>query len=158
MGRAVDPELILRNVVKDLYDGVPMDEVRRGAILSARALIEEDPAYSYVTARLLLHSIRHEVLGEEATQADMRRRYAEYFPGFIDSGIAAGLLDPRLRQFDLQSLGAALDSEPRPQVRLPWPADAIRPVLPPRGRSSHRAPAGLLYARRDGLGPERSGA
>ncbi len=110
LGRAVDAELILRNVVKDLYDGVPMDEVRRGAILSARALIEEDPAYSYVTARLLLHSIRYEVLGDEATQADMRSRYAEYFPGFIDSGISAGLLDPRLRQFDLQSLGAALDS------------------------------------------------
>ncbi len=109
LGRAVDAELILRNVVKDLYDGVPMDEVRRGAILSARALIEEDPAYSYVTARLLLHSIRYEVLGEEATQADMRSGYAEYFPGFIDSGISAGLLDPRLQQFDLQSLGMALD-------------------------------------------------
>ena len=37
LGRAVDAELILQNVVKDLYDGVPMDEVRRGAILSARA-------------------------------------------------------------------------------------------------------------------------
>jgi ribonucleoside-diphosphate reductase alpha chain len=110
LGRAVDAELILRNIVKDLYDGVPMDEVRRGAILSARALIEEDPAYSYVTARLLLHSIRHEVLSEEATLADMHRLYAEYFPGFIDSGISAGLLDPRLRQFDLQSLGAALDA------------------------------------------------
>jgi ribonucleoside-diphosphate reductase alpha chain len=110
LGRAVDAELILRNVVKDLYDGVPMDEVRRGAILSARALIEEDPAYSYVTARLLLHSIRYEVLGEEATQADMRGRYAEYFPGFIASGISAGLLDPRLQQFDLQSLGTALDA------------------------------------------------
>src|SRR5271169_4038902 len=57
LGRSVDADLILRNVVKDLYDGVPMDEVRKGAILSARALIEEDPAYSYVTARLLLHSI-----------------------------------------------------------------------------------------------------
>jgi ribonucleoside-diphosphate reductase alpha chain len=109
LGRAVDPELILRNVVKDLYDGVPMDEVRRGAILSARALIEEDPTYSYVTARLLLHSIRYEVLGEEATHADMRGRYAEYFPGFIATGISAGLLDPRLQQFDLQSLGTALD-------------------------------------------------
>jgi ribonucleoside-diphosphate reductase alpha chain len=110
LGRAVDAELILRNVVKDLYDGVPMDEVRRGAILSARALIEEDPAYSYVTARLLLHSIRYEVLGEEATHADMRGRYAEYFPGFIATGITAGLLDPRLQQFDLQSLGTALDA------------------------------------------------
>jgi len=110
LGRSVDAELILRNVVKDLYDGVPMDEVRKGAILSARALIEKDPAYSYVTARLLLHSIRYEVLGEEASQAQMRTRYAEYFPGFIVRGIAAGLLDPRLKEFDLRSLGAALDA------------------------------------------------
>jgi ribonucleoside-diphosphate reductase alpha chain len=110
LGRAVDPDLILQNVVKDLYDGVPMDEVRKGAILSARALIEEDPAYSYVTARLLLHSIRHEVLGGEATHADMRSRYAEYFPAFVERGISAGLLDPRLQRFDLRSLGAALDA------------------------------------------------
>jgi ribonucleoside-diphosphate reductase alpha chain len=109
LGRSVDADLILRNVVKDLYDGVPMDEVRKGAILSARALIEEDPAYSYVTARLLLHSIRHEVLGEEVTHADMRNRYAEYFPAFVERGISAGLLDPRLRQFDTDALGAALD-------------------------------------------------
>ncbi len=63
LGRAVEPELILQSILKDLYDGVPMEEVRKGAILSARALIEKDPAYSYVTARLLLNSIRYEVLG-----------------------------------------------------------------------------------------------
>ncbi len=110
LGRAVEPELILQSVLKDLYDGVPMDEVRKGAILSARALIEKDPAYSYVTARLLLHSVRHEILGGEATQADMHARYAEYFPVFIERGIAAGLLDPKLKKFDLHCLGAALDA------------------------------------------------
>ena len=111
LGRAAEPEVILRAVVKDLYDGVPMDEVRRCAVLSARALIEKDPAYSYVTARLLLHSIQHEVLGEEVTHADMHIRYAEYFPSYVETGIAAGLLDPRLRTFDLQSLGRALDAK-----------------------------------------------
>jgi ribonucleoside-diphosphate reductase alpha chain len=110
LGRAVDPGVILQAVLKDLYDGVPMDEVRKCAILSARALIEKDPAYSYVTARLLLHSIQVEVLGEEATHADMRTRYAEYFPGFIEKGIGAGLLDPRLRGYDLKSLARALDA------------------------------------------------
>ena len=110
LGRAVDADTILQSVLKDLYDGVPMEEVRKGSILSARALIEKDPAYSYVTARLLLHSMRHEVLGAEATQADMHTRYAEYFPIFIERGIAAGLLDPKLKTFDLKSLGAALDA------------------------------------------------
>ena len=110
LGRAVDAELILHSVLKDLYDGVPMDEVRKAAVLAARALIEKDPAYSYVTARLLLNAIRYEVLGRDVAQADMHAGYAEYFPTFIDKGIAAGLLDPRLRQFDLEALGAALDA------------------------------------------------
>jgi len=110
LGREVDAELILHSVLKDLYDGVPMEEVRKAVVLAARALIEKDPAYSYVTARLLLNAIRYEVLGREAAQADMQAGYAEYFPAFIDNGIAAGLLDPGLRQFDLEALGAALDA------------------------------------------------
>ncbi len=110
LGRAVGPAVILQMTLKDLYDGVPMDEVRKCAILAARSLIEKDPAYSYVTARLLLNSVRYEVLGEEVTQAQMHSRYAEYFPGFIKRGIDAGLLDERLGRFDLRSLGAALDA------------------------------------------------
>ena len=55
LGEAVDPALILKATFKDLYDGVPMEEVRKSVVLSARALLEKEPAYSYVTARLLLH-------------------------------------------------------------------------------------------------------
>ena len=110
LGRAVDAGLILQMTLKDLYDGVPMDEVRKCTILAARSLIEKDPAYSYVTARLLLNSVRFEVLGEEVTQAGMHSRYADYFPQFIKRGIDAGLLDERLSRFDLRSLGAALDA------------------------------------------------
>ena len=102
------PEAILETTLRDLYDGVPMDEVRKSAILAARALIEKDPAYSFVTARLLLNNIRLEVLGAPASQADMESRYAAYFPQFIARGIAAELLDPELARFDLARLGKAL--------------------------------------------------
>src|SRR5438552_10847052 len=88
-----------------------MEEVRRSAVLAARALIEQEPGYSYVTARLLLHGIRFEVLGDEAGQADMAARYATYFPQFIERGIAAELLDAELARFDLQKLGKALKAE-----------------------------------------------
>ncbi|HWL74994.1 MAG TPA: ribonucleoside-diphosphate reductase subunit alpha, partial [Burkholderiaceae bacterium] len=88
----------------------PLDEVYKSAILSARALIEKDPAYSAVTARLLLHTVRREVLGEEVAQPEMQARYAEVFPRLIKHGIGAGLLDERLGQFDLKRLGAALDA------------------------------------------------
>ena len=67
LGNDVDPKKILEATLKDLYDGVPLEEVHKCAILAARMLIEQDPDYTYVTARLLLHTIRREVLGEEVT-------------------------------------------------------------------------------------------
>src|SRR5512134_1270192 len=108
---AADAAGILEATLRDLYDGVPMEEVRKSAILAARAQIEKDPAYSYVTARLLLNTIRLEVLGEEASQAAMQARYAAYFPEFIRRGIEAELLDPELGQFDLARIGRALKAE-----------------------------------------------
>jgi len=104
------PGAVLENVLRDLYDGVPMDEVRKSAILAARALIEKDPAYSFVTARLLLDTMRLEVLGAETSQAEMAARYASYFPTFISKGIDAELIDPELGKFDLARLGNALQS------------------------------------------------
>ncbi|CAM4042954.1 ribonucleoside-diphosphate reductase subunit alpha [Bordetella tumulicola] len=106
----IDAEAILKETVKNLYDGIPVDEVFKSAILSARALVEKDPAYSQVTARLLLHTIRKEVLGEEVSQADMATRYAEYFPTFIQRGIEGGLLDAKLGSYDLPRIAAALDA------------------------------------------------
>ena len=110
LGDAVDPGIIFNETLKNLYDGVPIEEIRKSAILSARALIEKDPAYSFVTARLLLNTIRIEILGEEVPQAQMGKRYAEYFPEFIKRGIAAELLDERLAKFDLVRLGKSLDA------------------------------------------------
>ncbi|GAA0508373.1 ribonucleoside-diphosphate reductase subunit alpha [Pigmentiphaga sp. GD03639] len=104
----VSAEGIFKETVKNLYDGVSTDEIFKSAILAARSQLEKDPAYSTVTARLLLHTIRKEVLGEEVEQAAMATRYAEYFPQFIARGIEGGLLDPKLATFDLARLGAAL--------------------------------------------------
>ncbi|WP_292979663.1 ribonucleoside-diphosphate reductase subunit alpha [Nitrosomonas sp.] len=111
LGEAVDAGLIVKAMLRDLYDGVPAEEVRKSAILSARALIEKEPAYSFVTARLLLDNIRHEVLGEDVAHETMRVRYAEYFPEFIRKGIEAGLLDERLSQFDLALLSETLTAD-----------------------------------------------
>ncbi len=55
--------------------------------------------------------IRHEALGEEATQHDMATRYAEYFPRFVKHGIKIGLLNEALTQYDLKALGKALVPE-----------------------------------------------
>ncbi|WP_229708596.1 ribonucleoside-diphosphate reductase subunit alpha [Silvimonas iriomotensis] len=104
-------ETILAETLKNLYDGVPVAEVHKSAILAARGRIEIDPAYSFVTARLLLDVARREVLGEETSHEDMATVYAEAFPALIKKGIENELLDERLAQFDLARLGAALKHE-----------------------------------------------
>ncbi|MEZ5663717.1 MAG: ribonucleoside-diphosphate reductase subunit alpha [Burkholderiaceae bacterium] len=111
LGSEVRPEPIVAETKRNLYDGVPMEEVYKASILAARTLIEKDPDYTYATSRLLLHTIRKEILGEEVVQADMGERYAEYFPGFIRRGVDAELLNPELLNYDLRRLGAALKAE-----------------------------------------------
>ena len=107
----VDAEAILSETVRNLYDGVPVEELYKSAILAARALMEKDPAYSQVTARLLMHTIRKEVFGTEVAQADAKQHYIYYFPKFIKKGIEAELLDPKLAQFDLKKLAESLVAE-----------------------------------------------
>ena len=110
LGKDVVAEPVFAETRRNLYDGVPMDEVFKAAILASRTLIEKEPAYTRATARLLMHTIRKEILGEEVSQEQMGERYAEYFPKFIKRGIKAELLDEKLAQFDLAKLGAALDA------------------------------------------------
>ena len=107
----VRPEPILAETLRNLYDGVPVDEVYKAAILAARTLIEKEPDYTYATARLLLHTIAKEVLGETVSLPELAARYADYFPQFIKKGVDNELLDERLLQFDLARLGAALKPE-----------------------------------------------
>jgi ribonucleoside-diphosphate reductase alpha chain len=108
---AVQPELIINATMRDLYDGVSIEDVEKALVMSTRTLIEKEPGYNLVAARILMDAIRREVLGEQASQEDMQTRYAEYFPQGIKAGVAAGLLDERLAQFDLKKLGDALDAE-----------------------------------------------
>ena len=108
---ATDVDAILSETLKNIYDGVPEEEVGKSAILAARALIEHDPAYDYVTARLLMGNIRLEILGEAISHEDMGTHYPLYFPTFIKKGIAADLLDEKLGEYDLKKLGAALKPE-----------------------------------------------
>ncbi|MDR7268935.1 ribonucleoside-diphosphate reductase alpha chain [Pelomonas saccharophila] len=111
LGADVKPDPVLAETQRNLYDGVAIDEVYKAAILAARTLIEKDPGYSRATARLLLHTIRREIIGGEVLQSEMQTRYAEYFPGYIKKGIKAELLDEKLAQYDLAKLGAALKAE-----------------------------------------------
>jgi ribonucleoside-diphosphate reductase alpha chain len=111
LGKDVNPEPIVAETMRNLYDGVPMEEVYKASILASRTLIEKDPDYTYVTARLLMHTIAKEILGKEVPQSEMAEAYINYFPQFIKKGVDNDLLDEKLLQFDLKQLAAALKPE-----------------------------------------------
>ena len=111
LGNDVRPEPIAAETLRNIYDGIPLVEVHKASILAARTLIEKDPSYTYATARLLLHTIRREVMGRDISQDEMALEYPAYFSAYIAKGIGADLLDEKLGQFDLQRLGAALQPE-----------------------------------------------
>jgi len=111
LGKDVSPEPIVAETMRNLYDGVPMEEVYKASILASRTLIEKDPDYTYVTARLLMHTIAKEILGKEVPQSQMAEAYVNYFPQFIKKGVDNDLLDEKLLQFDLKQLAEALKPE-----------------------------------------------
>jgi ribonucleoside-diphosphate reductase alpha chain len=113
----VSAEAILTEARRNLYDGISIDELALAPILAARTLVETDPDYAKASARLLLDKLRREALSliagrpEQATQAEMAERYADYFRAYVRTGIANELLDPEIARFDLDRLAAALKPE-----------------------------------------------
>ncbi|MGJ7525493.1 ribonucleoside-diphosphate reductase subunit alpha [Variovorax sp. GB1P17] len=111
LGDSITAAPIVAETMRNLYDGVPLDEVYKASILAARTLIEKDPDYTFATARLLLHTIFKEIIGREVMPVDRATAYADYFPQFIKKGVDNDLLDEKLLQYDLPRLGAALKAE-----------------------------------------------
>ena len=111
LGTDVEAAPIAAETLRNLYDGVPMEEVYKASILAARTLIEKDPGYSYATARLLLHTIVREVLGRGVQAGEMQAAYMDHFPAFVQKGVDNELLNPDLLSFDLPRLAAALRAE-----------------------------------------------
>lgn len=111
LGNDVNAHTVVEQAIRDLYDGISTQEVSKALVLSARSLIEREPAYNYVTARLLLDQICTEVLGEVVSPNRILESYQSYFSRYVKIGVDAGLLDPKLAQFDLNTLVQALQPE-----------------------------------------------
>ncbi len=113
----VTAEVILAEVRRNLYDGMLPREVGLAQTMAARALIEQEPNYAYVSARLLLNLLHDEALAfvlPESVLASQQHRsvqYEEYFPEFIRRAIDLQILDKELGNFDLARLASALRSE-----------------------------------------------
>ena len=112
----VDANLIQSETLKNLYDGVALKDVNTALVMTARTLVEREPNYSFVTARLLMDTLRAEGLSflevaESATHHEMVDLYAKALPSYIAKGIEFDLLNPVLATFDLEKLGKAINHE-----------------------------------------------
>ncbi len=112
----VSVEKILAEAQKNLYDGITSEEVNTSLVITARTLVEQEPNYSYVTARLLADKLRAEALSylgiaDSATQSDMHTYYPEALKAYIAKGIELELLAENLNSYDLDMLGAALQAD-----------------------------------------------
>ncbi|WP_018649430.1 MULTISPECIES: ribonucleoside-diphosphate reductase subunit alpha [unclassified Thioalkalivibrio] len=113
----VDGEKILTEARRNLFDGVAEKDVSTALVMAARVMIEKEPNYSEVTARLLMDALRREALSfvhgrpEEATQAQLAERYAEYFGAYIKRAADLELVDSELTRYNLDKLGAAIKPE-----------------------------------------------
>ncbi|RMO17798.1 Ribonucleoside-diphosphate reductase [Pseudomonas cichorii] len=112
----VDSSLIQTETLKNLYDGVALKDVNTALVMTARTLVEREPNYSFVTARLLMDTLRAEALSflevaDSATHHEMADLYAKALPAYIATGIQYELLNPVLADFDLVKLGKAINHE-----------------------------------------------
>jgi len=112
----VSADAIYKETLKNLYTGVKMADVRTSLVMTARTMVETDPNYSFVTARLLMDTLRSEALGflgitNAATQSEMHYRYAATLKPYIEKGVELELLSPHLLEYDLAMLGEALKAE-----------------------------------------------
>ncbi|AWM86376.1 ribonucleoside-diphosphate reductase subunit alpha [Microvirga sp. 17 mud 1-3] len=103
----VSAEPIFQETLRNLYDGITSEEFALAQIMAARTLIEQEPNYSFVSARLLLGKLKREAFSATGFVRETPD-YAAYFPAFVRTGIEAGLLDPELARFDLARLARAL--------------------------------------------------
>ena len=81
----VDAERVIRDAMTNMYDGISERDVATSLQITARTLVEEEPNYTYVTARLLMDDLRSEALrfldvnanrDFHATQSEMATVYA----------------------------------------------------------------------------------
>ncbi|MDC1251781.1 ATP cone domain-containing protein, partial [Gammaproteobacteria bacterium] len=111
-----DPQMIIDEANKNLYDGVSIEDVKTSLVMTARTLVEKEPNYTYVTARILQDNIRTEALtylGMQplATQQEMKSLYPEALRRFIAKGIENDILNKELLEMDIEKLGNAIKSE-----------------------------------------------
>lgn len=99
--KAIDVDMLLAEIMRNIYDNAPTSEIESAIIFSAAAFIEQDPAYEQVAMNVLLQKNYKEVFGQSSTEKNREELYRDSFIASIQRGIDEKVFDPRLAEFDL---------------------------------------------------------
>lgn len=100
---------LLETSILQFYTGMKEHEVDLANIFAAKSKIEKEPAYSLVAARLLLDVIYRETVGLPASDPSLAKTHKAYFKRMIKKAISYDRVSPKLLDFDLDQLAAAMD-------------------------------------------------
>ena len=109
----VDEKLLAAEIKSATYEGISEKDLAESMLMTARTMVEKEPNYSFVTARLLLNNLEKEVctfLGVEEKK-DRNKMYKEALTKTIEKGIELDFLNEDLKSFDLDKLGQAILEE-----------------------------------------------
>ena len=107
----IDVDALVHASLLNFYEGITEAEVDTALIMAARAKIEIEPNYTYVTAKLLLEKVYRETLECSSQEKSFEQSYREYFTSYIQKGISVERLSTELYDFDLEALAAAIVPE-----------------------------------------------
>jgi len=107
----VDIDALVDQCKEGLFDQMKTKDVRKALIMTSRLWIEQDPAYSFITARLLLGKLYKDVIGDDIDFKALDKQYRSTFVDNIKKGVDAGVFSKQLLEFDLKKLSAKLDLE-----------------------------------------------
>ena len=104
-------DLILKETIKNLFDGISTKEIDRALVLAAICFIEKHYNYEKVAARLFFQRIYKEAMGESIANIDLEEKYRATFIKNLKYLVENKLLDDRLLEFDLIKLSEELNPE-----------------------------------------------
>src|SRR5690554_4982779 len=105
----IDVQAIVDETVKNLYNGVKESDISTTMMMATRTRIEQEPNYTYVTARLLCNDLV--ATGLEFLGLPVETPEGEALETFLKKGIELELLSEDLLNFDLAKLAAAIQPE-----------------------------------------------
>jgi ribonucleoside-diphosphate reductase alpha chain len=106
------PDQIEAELRRALFDNIALGDLNNTIILNAKTLIEKDADFAKFAGRIQLSYIYEEVLGWDIVRdgiGALKKFHQQAFAAYIDRGIAIKRLTPRLKEYDLAKLAAALD-------------------------------------------------